>query len=102
MVLVTTRDEGEAAKIASALVSEKLAACAGIVRGVRSIYIWKGEVCDETECLMLIKTTKPNFDAVERRVRELHSYELPEVVALPIVAGSKPYLDWLEENCRVG
>ncbi len=102
VVLITTSNMDEAAKIGRALVDEGLAACANIVEGVRSIYRWKGEVCDDRECLMVVKTTVANFDAMEKRVRELHSYEVPEVIALPIVKGSKPYLDWVEENSRIG
>ncbi|HLB24757.1 MAG TPA: divalent-cation tolerance protein CutA, partial [Nitrospirota bacterium] len=98
VVLVTTHDEDEAAKVARALVDEKLAACANIVRGVRSIYSWKGETCDDSECLMLIKTVAGNFERLERRVRELHGYTVPEVIALPVTDGSKPYLEWVEEN----
>lgn len=101
-ILVTASNADEAAKIGRALVDEGFAACANIVEGVRSIYRWKGEVCDDRECLMLVKTTAVNFDAIEKRVRELHSYEVPEVIAIPIVKGSKPYLDWVEENSRIG
>jgi periplasmic divalent cation tolerance protein len=101
-ILITTSNMDEAAKIGRTLVEEKLAACANIVEGIRSIYRWKGEVCDDRECLMVVKTTAANFEAVERRVRELHSYEVPEVIAFPIVKGFKPYLDWVEENSRIG
>lgn len=101
-ILITTSNMDEAEMIGRTLVEEGIAACANIVEGVRSIYRWKGEVCDDRECLMVVKTTAANFDAVERRVRELHSYEVPEVIALPIVQGSKPYLDWVEENSRIG
>ena len=101
-ILVTASSMDEAANIGRTLVEEGLAACANIVEGVRSIYRWKGEVCDDRECLMVIKTTAANFDAIEKRVRELHSYEVPEVIALTIVKGSKPYLDWVEENSRIG
>jgi len=101
-ILVTAPNIDEAANIGRLLVEEGIAACANIVEGVRSIYRWKGEVCDDRECLMLVKTTAANFDAVEKRVRELHSYEVPEVIAIPIVKGSKPYLDWVEENSRIG
>jgi periplasmic divalent cation tolerance protein len=101
-ILITTSNMDEAEKIGRTLVEEGLAACANIVEGVRSIYRWKGEVCDGRECLMVVKTTAANFDAVERRVRELHSYEVPEVIAIPIVKGSRPYLDWVEENSRIG
>ena len=100
-ILVTASSMDEAAKIGRTLVEEGFAACANIVEGVRSIYRWKGEVCDDRECLMVIKTTAANFDAVEKRVRELHSYEVPEVIAIPIVKGSEPYLDWVEENSRI-
>jgi len=101
-ILVTTSNIDEAQKIGLTLVEEGLAACANIVEGVRSIYRRKGEVCDDRECLMVVKTTAANFDAVEKKVRELHSYEVPEVIAIPIVKGSKPYLDWVEENSRIG
>ncbi|HEY3346663.1 MAG TPA: divalent-cation tolerance protein CutA [Nitrospirota bacterium] len=97
-VIVTTAGEDDAAKIGRTLVDEKLAACANIVKGIRSIYRYDGEVFDEPECMMIIKTVAANFDAVEKRVRELHSYEVPEVIALPILNGSVPYLGWLKEN----
>ena len=100
IVLITAASEDEAAKIGRTLVDEKLAACANIIPGIRSIYTWKGETCDDTECLMVVKTVAANFDALERRVRELHSYEVPEVIAIPIIKGSAPYLDWVEENTR--
>ena len=102
VILITTSNMDEAERIGRTLVEERLAACANIVEGVRSIYRWKGEVCDDRECLMVVKTTAANFDVVEKRVRELHSYEVPEVIAITIVNGSKPYLDWLEENSLIG
>ena len=68
-ILITTSNAEEAAKIARVLVEEGLAACANIVGGVRSIYRWEGEVCDDSECLMVVKTVSANFDAVEKRVR---------------------------------
>ena len=102
VVLITASSEDEAATIGRALVEEGLAACANIVGGVRSIYRWKGEVKDDRECLMLVKTVPANFDRLEKRVRELHSYELPEVIAIPVTAGSRPYLDWVHENSRIG
>jgi len=101
-VLITTPNEDEAARIGRALVDEKLAACANIVKGVRSIYRWKGEVCDDQECLMVVKTVDERFEALERRVKELHSYDVPEIIALPILKGSEPYLNWVEENTRLG
>ena len=98
VVLVTAGSEDEAAKIARALVDERLAACVNIVPGARSIYRWRGAVEDEREVLMIIKTAAAALDALEARVRELHSYEVPEVLALPVDKGSGPYLDWLGES----
>ena len=101
-VLITAPDEENAARIGRALVEERLAACANIVKGIRSIYRWKEEIFDEPECLLLIKTVADNFTLLEKRVRELHPYEVPEIIAVKISEGSKPYLDWIEENTRLG
>jgi periplasmic divalent cation tolerance protein len=101
-VLITAPDEENAARIGRTLVEERLAACANIIRGVRSIYRWKEEIFDEPECMLLIKTAADNFTFLEKRIRELHPYEVPEVIALRISEGSKPYLDWIEENTRLG
>ena len=102
VVLITTSDEDEAADIGYALVEEGLAACVNIVDSVRSIYRWKGETSDDTECLMVVKTIAGNFEALEKRVKSLHSYEVPEIIAIPIVKGSEAYLNWVEENTRLG
>lgn len=102
VALVTAGSEDEAAKIARALVDERLAACVNIVPGVRSIYRWRGVVEDEGEFLMVIKTAAASLEALEARVRELHSYDVPEVLALPIDKGSGPYLEWLAENLEEG
>ena len=102
IVLITALNEDECAKIGRALVEENLAACANIIKGVRSIYRWRGDVFDEGECMMVVKTVRANFGRLEKRVRGLHSYELPEIIALPIVKGFEPYLRWVEENTRLG
>ncbi len=99
LVLVTAGSEDEAAKIAKALVEERLAACANIVPKIRSIYRWEGKVQDEAEALLIIKTTEASLPALEKRVRALHSYGVPEVIALALDQGSAPYLNWLAENC---
>jgi periplasmic divalent cation tolerance protein len=95
VILVMTGSEDEAASIARTLVEERLAACVNIVGPARSIYRWRDKVEDEREYLLLIKTRASLYLKVERRVRELHSYEVPEVVALPFATASRPYLEWL-------
>jgi periplasmic divalent cation tolerance protein len=95
IILVTAGSAENAETIARALVSERLAACVNVFSGLRSIYRWQGDITADSECMLLIKTVRGRFDAVESRVKSLHDYELPEVVALDVVEGSKPYLDWL-------
>ena len=97
VVFITTSGENEAANIARALVEGRLAACVNIVRNLRSIYSWQGKVEDESEVLMLVKTQKKLFHSLSQKVRELHSYSVPEIIALPIVEGSEDYLKWLKE-----
>ena len=102
VVLVTAPDEAVAAEIARALVEERLAACVNILSGMRSIYRWQGNVEDEREALMLIKTHRERFAELQSRVKALHPYSVPEVIALPIVAGSPDYLAWLAEGAKGG
>ena len=99
VVFVTAPPGDLPTEIARALVSEKLAACVNILPQIRSIYFWKEEVCDDAEQLLVIKTTAERYDALERRIKELHSYEVAEVIALPIVKGSPDYLSWLAACC---
>ncbi len=98
VVLVTCGSEEEAVRIARALVEERLAACANLISPIRSIYRWEGKVCDEKEWLLVIKTMRERFEELDKRVKALHSYSTPEVIALPIIDGSAAYLKWLEEN----
>lgn len=95
---ITAAQEEEAAKIARTIVDERLAACVNIVKDIRSIYRWKGKVEDEREALLVVKTRRALFDRMVKRVRELHSYTVPEVIAFPIIAGSDDYLSWLDEE----
>jgi len=95
VVLVTTPTAERAAEIARALVEERLAACGNVVPGLRSIYRWEGEVHDDAEALLVLKTTRARFEALRERVLALHPYDVPEVVALPVEAGSAPYLAWI-------
>ncbi len=97
VVFITVSSEDEAAKIAKALVENKLAGCVNIIKNIRSIYSWQGKIEDEPEVLMIAKTQKHLFDSLMKRVKELHSYTVPEIIALPIIEGSKDYLKWLKE-----
>ena len=101
VVMVTCRSKSEAKKIARAVVEARLAACANVVGGaVQSIYRWKGKVETAKEVLLLMKSTRKRFSALEQEIRRLHSYETPEIIALPIVAGSQAYLRWIEESAE--
>jgi periplasmic divalent cation tolerance protein len=101
VVLMTASNAGEATRIGEMLVERKLAACVQILPPMTSIYVWKGEVQRESEILLLAKSTQAKFDELEAAVRAIHSYETPEIIALPIVAGSQSYLSWLS-NCLEG
>ncbi|HKF30334.1 MAG TPA: divalent-cation tolerance protein CutA [Candidatus Binataceae bacterium] len=98
VVLVTCANEEQGASIARSLVGERLAACVNLVSGIRSIYRWRDKLEDDRETLLLVKTRTQLLARVERRVRELHTYEVPEIVAVRLYGGSKPYLDWLLES----
>lgn len=100
VVLITTPSLNEARTIAKTLVNEKLAACANIVPRVHSVFFWKGNVCDERESLMVVKTTRSRFTRLEKRVKSLHSYTVPEIISLPITRGSKEYLRWVRDTAR--
>ncbi len=102
VVLVTCRTPAEARRIARALVERKLAACVNVLETpVRSVYRWKGKVETAKEFLLVIKSSKKLFPALRAAIERLHSYEVPEIIALPIAAGSPAYLNWLEECLRV-
>lgn len=90
----------KAAEVARTLVSEGLVACVNLVGPVRSIYRWKGEVCDEQETLALIKTTRDRFDAMKARLVALHPYEVAEVIAVAVEAGHAPYLAWVASSTQ--
>src|SRR4051812_2625619 len=98
LVLVTVPDAETADKLGGALVGERLAACVNVVAGVRSIYRWKGAVERGDELLCICKTTRDGFERLRTRVVELHPYELPEVIALPVERGHAPYLDWIKAS----
>jgi len=98
VIFVTASGRDEAARIAETLVSERLAACVNILGQIESIYRWEGKVTNDSETLMIIKTTDDRYDELERRVKELHSYTVPEVIAFRIERGSEGYLNWLRDS----
>ncbi len=100
VVLSTAGSGEEAERLSRLLVEEGLAACVNRVAGVRSVYRWQGEVCDDAEWLLVIKTTEEHVEAINERLTEEHEYDLPEVVALPVVGGSSAYLEWLRAALR--
>lgn len=96
-VLCTTPSREVAERIAELVVPKRLAACANIIHGVHSIYTWKGETCRENECLMIFKTSGDLFERLKMEISSNHPYEVPEIIALPILDGHRPYLDWIEQ-----
>ncbi len=96
VVYITVPDENEAVNISKTLVDEKLAGCINIVKGIRSIYSWKGKIEDEPEILLILKSRRHLFKRLQSRVKELHSYTVPEIIAVPVIEGSEDYLRWLE------
>jgi len=100
VVFVTCAHAEEATKIARALVNQRLAACVNISSPMRSIYRWEGKLSDDQEVLLVIKTARPLFDRVRRLVEKLHSYQVPEVVCLPIIDAAPNYLNWLTSTLR--
>ncbi|MEK7206782.1 MAG: divalent-cation tolerance protein CutA [Pseudomonadota bacterium] len=97
IVLTTCPDSAAAERIAKALVAERLAACVNILPVAQSIYLWKGQVESAAEHLLLIKSLTRAFRQIEKRILELHPYELPEVIAVPITSGFKDYLAWVRD-----
>jgi len=100
LILVTCGSEEEAIKIANVLVEEHLAACVNLISPLRSISRGEGKIWDEKEWLLIIKTQKQRFGELEKKVKSLHSYSVPEIISLPIVEGSSSYLNWIEENTK--
>ena len=98
LCLVTIDDPKKAREIAGFLVQKGLAACVNIIPEIRSIYKWNGEVCDEIERMLVIKTRSELFEELQRTVKELHPYEVPEIISLNIENGFPPYLQWIHDS----
>ena len=97
-VVFVTCSEKEAKTIAQTVVSNKLAACVNILSQVTSIYTWKGKVEEDQECLLIIKTRKDLFTQLMEKIKSVHSYDVPEIIYLPILDGNPAYLNWIEES----
>lgn len=97
VVLTTVSSEADAEQLATALVKDQLAACVAIAP-IRSIYRWQNKLCKDTEWQLAIKTRQDAFTPLAKRIQELHSYELPEIIALPIVEGAPEYLNWIDQQ----
>jgi periplasmic divalent cation tolerance protein len=100
VVFITASSYEEANKLSSLIVESKLAACATIVENVRSLFKWEGKVNSEKESLLILKTTVGRFSDLEKFVKKHHSYEVPEIIAFPIVIGSKDYLKWIRQETQ--
>lgn len=98
IVLVTVSSSEEAETIAYALVEEKLAACVNIIPGLTSIFTWEGKLDRAAELLLVIKTRQERMKELIKTVKDLHSYSVPEIIALPIIGGSEDYLKWVDES----
>ncbi len=95
---VTCKDEREAVNIAKALLEKKLCACVNIIKNIRSLYTWKEKLCDDHETLLIIKTKEKAFDRIAAEIKRLHSYEVPEIIALPVSSVLESYAKWVAES----
>ncbi len=100
VIYITTGSVNEAKKIGRTLVEEKLIACSNIITPIHSIYSWQGKICNDKEVLMILKTRKKHFKQIVKRVEKLHSYDVPEIIAIPIIEGSSKYLSWINEETK--
>ncbi|MEW6100703.1 MAG: divalent-cation tolerance protein CutA [Candidatus Omnitrophota bacterium] len=98
VIFVTASNKKEATKIAKGLVENRLAACVNIIDKIGSFFRWKGKVDQSGEALLIIKSKKNKFPRIIKMVKSLHSYEVPEIIALPVLSGYKPYLRWIDDS----
>jgi periplasmic divalent cation tolerance protein len=102
MVYITARDAAQARRIGRDLVAGRLAACANILSGMRSLYFWKGRPCDDREAVLIVKTRAALLEKLVKRVKRLHSYDIPCIVAWPIAGGNREFLRWIEKETSAG
>ncbi|GJL58626.1 MAG: divalent-cation tolerance protein CutA [Nitrospirales bacterium] len=101
VVMVTVGSEGEAISLSKILVKNGLAACVNVIPGVQSIFKWDGQITEEREYLLLVKTVRQAFDQLVLMVKANHSYEIPEIISFPIQLGSKEYLAWIRDSTKI-
>jgi periplasmic divalent cation tolerance protein len=99
LIFITCANKKEAESIAKALIRNKLAACVNILDKVKSFFCWQGKIDRADEVLLIVKSKKTKLSGIIKLVRAMHSYEVPEIIALPIIDGYKPYLRWIDESC---
>lgn len=100
VIFCTVPNKDDAKKISNALINENLAACISMVDKVHSVFSWNSEVCSENEMLLIIKTRRELFEKIEVVIKALHSYNVPEIIALPVIVGSEDYLGWIEHETK--
>jgi periplasmic divalent cation tolerance protein len=100
VVFSTASNKKEAERISKALLTSKLVACVNIIHNIKSIFWWQGRLDQAGECLLVIKSRKKNLDKIIRLIKDKHSYDVPEIIALPIIGGNKDYLNWIDESVR--
>jgi len=100
VIFITVNNKKEAQKISGALIKHKLAACVNIIAKIDSLFFWKSKIDQAKESLLVIKSKKDKFPKIIKLVKSMHSYEVPEIIALPIIAGNKPYLRWIDASLR--
>jgi periplasmic divalent cation tolerance protein len=95
IVFVTVPGLREGSRISKAILTSRLAACVNVIPGVQSIYKWKGKIVQEKEAMLVLKTTRLRYRKLEQKIKELHPYEVPEVIAIPLICGSSQYVEWV-------
>lgn len=100
VILVTAKDKKEAQKISAALIKAKLAACVNIIAKVDSLFFWEAKIDRAKESLLVIKSKKEKLPRIIKLIKSLHSYKVPEIIALPIISGDRPYLRWIDASLR--
>jgi len=100
IIFVTCANKEEAAKISQALVKDGLAACVNIIAGIESVFWWEEKVQTAEEVLLIAKSQKPKLDKIIALVKSMHSYQVPEIIAVPVIGGYQPYLDWINDSIR--